>query len=100
MNYRLSPEAQEDIDAIWDYIAQDDPSAAERFIHRLTGKFSLLTQQPRSGRPCEELAPSLRCFPVKNYIIFYRIAPEALEIVRILHGARDIEALFGPEDQA
>jgi len=100
MNYRLSPEAQEDIDAIWDYIAQDDPSAAERFIARLGEKFFMLTQQPRSGRPCEELAPSLRCFPLNNYVIFDRIASGALEIVRILHGARDIEALFGPEDQA
>ena len=43
MNYRLSPEAQEDIDAIWDYIAQDDPSTAERFIARLGGKFFMLT---------------------------------------------------------
>jgi toxin ParE1/3/4 len=46
------------------------------------------------GKQRSELAPLLRSFPVKNYLIFYRPIDEGIEIVRILHGSQDIETLF------
>ncbi len=47
------------------------------------------------GRKREELAPLLRSFPVGNYVIFYRPASGGIQIIRVLHGARDVSKLFG-----
>ena len=88
---RLTAEAGNDIDEIWLFIAQDDPDAADRFHDILMSKFALLGKQPLIGRERNDLSPSLRSFPVGNYVIFYRDWPEFLEIMRVLHGARDIE---------
>lgn len=46
------------------------------------------------GRLKDELAPFLRSFLVKNYLIFYRPIDQGIEIVRILHGLQDIETIF------
>jgi toxin ParE1/3/4 len=49
---------------------------------------------PLIGRQREELSPRLRSFPVSRYIIFYRPMENGIEIVRVLHGARDFPPLF------
>jgi toxin ParE1/3/4 len=54
----------------------------------------LLATQPHLGKSVEELAPRLRFMPLGNYLIFYRPLPDGIEIVRLLHGARDITAAF------
>ena len=51
-------------------------------------------RQPGSGRYREELASGIQSFPFGRYIIFYRAVTSAIEIVRVLHGARDIENIF------
>jgi len=42
----------------------------------------------------EDLAPSLRSFPVGNYLIFYRPITDGVEVVRMLHGARELRRIF------
>lgn len=91
---RLSQLAQTDLDEIWLFIADDSPEAADRFHDLLLSKLLLLAQQPLIGRDREDLRPNLKGFPTGNYIIFYRDFSEYIEIVRILHGARDIENIF------
>lgn len=54
----------------------------------------MLARNPGSGRHREELAPGIQSFPFGRYIIFYHVFPGAIEIVRVLHGARDIDSLF------
>jgi toxin ParE1/3/4 len=49
------------------------------------------------GREREELAPGLRSFPFRRYLIFYRLFAGGIEIVRVLHAAQDVPALFGVE---
>jgi toxin ParE1/3/4 len=46
------------------------------------------------GRERKDLAPGLRSFPVTKYLIFYYCTEDIIEIVRVIHGARDIEAFF------
>jgi toxin ParE1/3/4 len=58
-------------------------AAAERFI-----------EHPELGRLRDEFAPGLRCFPVDRYLIFYRVREDNIEIARVLHGARDLDAIF------
>jgi toxin ParE1/3/4 len=54
----------------------------------------LLARQPGLGRHREELAPAIQSFSIGRYIIFYRAVASAIEIVRVLHGARDIESIL------
>ncbi len=92
--FKVSRPAKNDLDEIWLYIAQDSIKVADRFIDYLTDRFPLLASSPRMGRRREDLAPGLRCHPVKNYLVFYRLVKTRVEIVRVVHGARDLKTLF------
>lgn len=50
---------------------------------------------PEAGRSRSELQMGLRSFPVGRYLIFYRPSATSVEIVRVLHSARDVDAMFG-----
>jgi toxin ParE1/3/4 len=88
------PQAITDRAEIWDYIADDSEGRADTFIDLLDRKIHTLARRPNIGRAREELAEGLRSFPVGRYIIFYRAVPKGIEIVRVLHGARDLETIF------
>lgn len=92
--YRVSDAARSDLDEIWFYIAQDDPTAADKFIRAVVSRFSKLAAMPQLGRQRKELSPRLRSFPVGRYVIFYRPMENGVEIARVLHGARDFPPLF------
>jgi toxin ParE1/3/4 len=90
-----TPDASADLDAIWDYIARDSPSAADRVLDELNERFLLLTQYPEIG----ELQPTLadgkyRRFAHRNYAIYYRPIDDGIVLVRVLHGARELEGLL------
>lgn len=89
--YVLTTQAQQDIDQIWFYIARDNPKAADGVIESFHYHFRSLARHPRLGRARENLAPSLRSFPIGSYVLFYRPTESAIEIVRVLHGAREIQ---------
>ncbi len=91
---RISPRASSDLIEIWGYIADDSVANADAFIDKLYQAIQVLARQPGSGRHREELAPGIQSFPFGRYIIFYRVVAGAVEIVRVLHGARDIENIF------
>ncbi len=88
------PAAQADLLDIWLRIASDSPANADRFLDVLDQKMHLLASSPRMGRPRPELRDGLRSFPVDHYVIFYCEVHQGINIVRVLHGARDIESLF------
>jgi len=92
--YRVSDVTRSDLEAIWLFIAQDNPEAADRFIRAVVSRFPMLASMPKAGRQREELSARLRSFPVGNYVIFYRPMENGIEIVRVLHGARDFPPLF------
>jgi toxin ParE1/3/4 len=96
----VAPSARDDLDRIWDYIAieSESPIAAEKLLDRIHETFAQIARNPGSGTTCEWLRPGLRRFPVWPYIIFYTPQRDAVEILRVLHGARNIEALFGGDD--
>lgn len=92
--YRLSQQAEKDLEDIWIYLGQQDEIGADCQVARLLDHFPMLAQFPNMGRQRNELLTGLRSFPVKFYIIFYIILPERVEIVRVLHQSRDIEGQF------
>ena len=83
-----------DLEDIHDFVAQDSPSAAARLVALIRERCFLLDDNPLMGRSRSELAPDLRSFPIGNYIIFYRPADNGVQILRVVRGSRDIEALF------
>jgi toxin ParE1/3/4 len=95
--FRISTQAAQDIENIWKYVAPNNLKAANRLFDTLRESFPKLAKFPQMGRERSELAPFLRSFPVKNYLIFYRPIDEGIEIVRILHGSQDIETIFQDE---
>jgi toxin ParE1/3/4 len=60
----------------------------------LQNKLMLLSQFPESGRRREELAIGMRSFPAVEFVIFYRVFDDYIQIVKILNGRRDIEGIF------
>ena len=92
--YRLTALAQADIDSAWFYIAKDRPSAADRFVERLRRHFELLAENPLVGEGREDLGDSVRQSTVGNYVVLYRSADGRVQIVRVVHGARDVFAEF------
>ena len=86
-----SPGAKRDLHEIWAYIEQDNRTAADRLIRSFDEKFRMLAAYPRAGKARDEFRPGLRSYPVGKYLIFYRLADAGIEIVRVLHSARNIE---------
>jgi len=86
--------ARDDLNDIWEFIAQDNSLAASRFIDLIEQKCYLLADNPKIGRQRNELASELRSFPVKSYVIYYRCCERGIEIIRILSSARDIDSIW------
>ena len=90
----LQPRAKADLSEIWEFIADDSDDKADAFIDLIDQKFQLLAQQVGLGRRRDEHAEGLRSFAVGRYVIFYLAIPGGVQIVRVLHGASDIQAAF------
>jgi toxin ParE1/3/4 len=86
--------AEQDLDEIWFYIALDNVEAADSLLESFDRSCQVLAIEPQGGRLRPELAPELRSFPVGRYVVFYRALDDGIEIVRILHSARDIASIF------
>lgn len=91
------PLAALDILDVWDHIAEDNVTAADQWVDKLDEKFNLIATQPLMGRAREELAASLRSFPFGRYVTFYVPFDDGIDVVRVLHSARDIDAVFDQE---
>lgn len=93
-NCRLSPLARRDLREIHDYIARSSPATAARFIEFLLEKGQMLARWPDLGERRDDLAPGIRCFTARGYVFLYRCTREGIEMVRVVSGSRDIDALF------
>jgi toxin ParE1/3/4 len=96
----LMPRAREDIKQIAAYIKEDSPQSSLAFRHTLENIYEVLLELPEIGTTRNYHNPEmkgLRMLPVRKfdkYLIFYRSTLEGLEIVRVVHGARDLPSLF------
>jgi toxin ParE1/3/4 len=91
----ITAHARADLQEIHSHIAKDKPEAARRFVERLRAKARQLAETPGMGRSRgEDLRPNLFSFPVGQYILFYREQPGGIVLVRVIHGSRDLPALF------
>jgi toxin ParE1/3/4 len=89
----LTAEAESDLETIAEYIAGDSVTTALNFVRELREKCLALADAPR-GHP---LVPryehlGIRRHPFGNYLIFYRAGADTIDVLHILHGARDYES--------
>ncbi len=92
--YILSAWADDDLESTWSYIAADKPSAAETWIRKLFVEFEKLAKMPSMGHSRDDVTDNdLLFWIVGNYLIVYR-GRDPIEIVAVVHGARDIPALL------
>lgn len=90
----LRPQAEADILEIWEYIAEDSVVEADRWVDKLDEKFALWATQPMMGRTRDELSPGIRSLIFGRYVVFFEPLPNGIDVVRVLHGSRDIDAAF------
>ena len=92
--YELSPEATDDLQEIWVYIANDNPIAADKLEDDIYSACELLAKNPRLGHRRSDLTDEPVLFwPVRGqYMVIYLPDREPLKIVRILQGARNASA--------
>ncbi len=88
--YALSPDALQDLQDIWDFIALDSVPAADKLEDEFFEAFEQLGKRPRMGHTRSDLTEKdVRFWPVGSYLVVYRILPK-LQIVAVLHGAQDV----------
>jgi toxin ParE1/3/4 len=92
--YLITPEAIQDLKEITNYLAQYNIEKAENLVNQFEKKCRYLVQFPQIGRSYQHIRSYLRGLPFQGYIIFYRLGDNTIEILRVVKGNRDLEALF------
>ncbi len=98
MSHQVSPKAESDLDDIWLYVANESGGfeVATRLIDSITSSFVLLGRHPYLGRARDDdFGPGARSLVVDEYVIVYCVDNGNVLILRVVHGRRDLESLFG-----
>ena len=92
----FTPDARADLQQIHDFIAQDSPRNALRFIDRLEEQCYRLADHPYIGVGRSDFGPTHRSFtvPGTRYIVIYRPLDEGVEIIHVRQGSQDLGRLF------
>jgi len=91
---------EEDLLEYLDYISENNPDAALRFIQSVEKAFDLLSEMPDLGTTCKSSNTrlnSIRMWPVpkfSKYLIFYQVTEDSICVLRVLHGSRDIPVIL------
>jgi toxin ParE1/3/4 len=101
----VRPLAKSDLDEQSLHIAKDSVNAALRFLDAADSAFDRLRSFPGVGTRRQFLHSDLkdvRSWPIpefEKHVIFYRVSPGLVDILRVVHTARDLDRIFGPEDR-
>jgi len=90
----ISPTASRDLETIVDYFLAINVEAGDNFAIRFEQKCKNIANFPMMGRSYPDLALQLRGIPLDGYIIFYKVADDLTEIVRVVRGDRDLRSIF------
>jgi toxin ParE1/3/4 len=94
MRVELSRFVAPDLEAIADYIAQDNPERAVSFLREIRDKLGFVGQNPYVYRLRPEIGEDARIAVVGRYVILFRIVGEIVRIERVVFGGRDLPALL------
>jgi len=94
-----SPDALADLDAIWNYYVRVAGRNTADKVSREIGKVvCVIEDHPLAGRSRAEVRPGLRSVAASPHVVFYRVADGLVEIVRVLDGRQDIDAILTNPD--
>jgi toxin ParE1/3/4 len=86
MQYRISEDAERDLEEIFVYWAnRASLESADRIVDRITERFWLVGEHPNAGKPAGNIARGVRCFPAGKYLIYYRDTRRGTDILHIFH---------------
>lgn len=95
LEYIFSPSAQRDLHEAQTYLLQYSLQAADAFDHAVVEACEMLVEFPNAGRTRKEFAaPPAKFWVIGEYVIAYRITARQLQIIAILHAARDIPSIL------
>ena len=94
MKVSFRPAVAGDLRDIGRQIAKDKPARAGTFVVELVDKCRAIGDRPNIGRLRPEIGEDVRSRAYRNYVILYRIEPDRVRILRVVHGARDIGRLL------
>lgn len=94
MRLEFSRYVESDLDAIAEFIAQDNPQRAVEFIREIWRKIIKVGEQPLAYRLRPEIGGAARLAVVRRYVILFRVIGEVVRIERVVYGGRDLPALF------
>ena len=88
-----TPRARQDLIDIWTWIAAANPKAADHLLDMIDEKLRRLAENPRLGPARPDIAPDVRLFPVRRYLILYRASSDGIDVVRVVHGMRRLHGI-------
>jgi toxin ParE1/3/4 len=91
---RLTNSAQLDLLDIWLCESVRSTEIADRRIDEITSTYEDFLDFPETGHSRDELSSGYRSFPKGQFVIFYRLISEGIEIIRVVHGARSLDEIF------
>jgi toxin ParE1/3/4 len=89
---RSTRRARADLLEIWEHVAAENPAAADRVLDRIQDRLQILASWPKAGSAWSTALPDARVLVAHPYLILYREIPDGVQVVRVLHGARNIGA--------
>lgn len=87
----------DDLVAIWDYLAKHSVGSADKVVARINDRIHQLADFPKSGEAQPQFGNQCRRVIVGNYLVFYDLYSDQIEVLRVLHAAREIEDLTTSE---
>jgi toxin ParE1/3/4 len=94
--FLVTPEARADLFAIWEHIAEENIDAADEMIRRIEESFGRLSEMPGMGHFREDLLDQhYKFWNVYSYVIGYRWDVAPIQIIAVVHGARNLDVFFG-----
>lgn len=94
MRVRFSSLVEGDLDAIADYIAQDNPTRAVSFLREIGAQIHSIGQNPLIYQLRAEIGEGARMATVGRYVILFRVIGDTVRIERVVYGGRDLPALM------
>ncbi len=86
----IAPAAKADLQDIYQYgLQQWGQKQSDNYLQNLKEQLWMLARQPFVGAERPELLPGMRSLPVASHILFYSVTPDAVEVIRVLHGRQD-----------
>ena len=91
----VTDQAYDDLLEIWKYVARYNEPAANRLAEKIEKAYKSLPRFPFKGAIRDDLGVNVRSYPVGNYVMYYEVDDDKVSVVRVIHGARDIQSLEG-----